>query len=64
MSDTQPGDANQAPAHAPQPYRCSVCGGNGLVVNGFYLGTGPYRLTAGTNPGPCRSCSGTGVVWN
>lgn len=44
----------------PQPFRCPICGGRGVVVNGFYDG-----LSVGTDTlsEPCRSCNGSGVVW-
>ncbi len=45
------------------PYRCPVCGGNGLVDNGFYMQTTGQRMTANAVPEMCRSCQGTGIVW-
>ena len=45
------------------PFICPVCGGNGIVQNGFYdtvTGTG---ATSDATPEQCRSCNGTGVIW-
>jgi len=46
-----------------KPYCCPVCGGNGLVPNGFYNQCSGQWLTTSTTPEMCRSCNGTGVVW-
>ena len=43
--------------------RCPVCGGNGLVPNGFYLQTGGTWLSSSLAPETCRACNGTGVLW-
>ena len=45
------------------PFRCPVCGGNGLVPNGFYRQTSGGWLTEDTALEPCRSCGGTGIVY-
>ena len=45
------------------PHRCPVCGGNGLVPNGFYMQTGGHWSTTSTIPETCRSCDGTGIIW-
>ena len=45
------------------PFTCPVCGGNGLVPNGFYHQTGEHWSTTSTTPEKCQSCNGTGVVW-
>jgi hypothetical protein len=45
------------------PYKCPVCGGNGLVPNGFYSQTGGKWWSTSTTPETCKSCSGTGIVW-
>jgi hypothetical protein len=45
------------------PHRCPVCGGSGLVPEGFYLQTSGYWSTTGTMMEQCRTCGGTGVVW-
>ena len=43
--------------------RCPVCGGDGLVDNGFYLsaGTGEWT-TSSAEPETCRSCDGKGYL--
>ena len=46
-----------------QPHRCPVCGGNGLVPNGFYRQTSGTWTTSDVTPETCRSCNGTGLVW-
>ncbi len=50
----------------PTGYRCPICGGTGLVPNGFYSQIGNYKhgLSASASPETCRSCKGTGVVWS
>ena len=46
------------------PHRCPVCGGSGLVHEGFYLqNTTGHWSTTSTMPEQCRTCGGTGVVW-
>ena len=44
------------------PYRCSICGGNGIVPDGFYNQTSGNWTSAGTTE-KCRSCK-NGIVWN
>ncbi|MCK9281538.1 MAG: hypothetical protein M0P71_13010 [Melioribacteraceae bacterium] len=46
-----------------KPYTCPICGGNGLVPNGFYNQTSGQWGTTSTTPETCRSCNGTGIVW-
>ena len=46
-----------------RPYVCPVCGGNGLVAQGFYAQTSGQWTSTSTAPITCRSCQGTGVVW-
>jgi len=58
-----------------KPFVCPVCGGNGLVNQGFYTQTStwsPLRPgsrgsgqwgTAKMAQEKCRTCSGAGVVW-
>jgi len=46
-----------------QPYTCPVCGGNGIVDNGFYSQTSGHWTTTDASPETCRSCGGTGIVW-
>jgi len=41
---------------------CPVCGGNGLVPNGFYNQTSGQWTSCSTLPGTCRTCNGTGVI--
>lgn len=42
---------------------CPVCGGKGLVPNGFYIAVGtPYYITTSTSPETCRSCNGKGYI--
>ena len=42
---------------------CPVCGGKGLVPNGFYTAIGtPYYGTTSTSPETCRSCGGKGYI--
>lgn len=43
-------------------HRCPVCGGNGIVSNGFYNHTGNTWVTSTTAPEQCRSCHGKGYV--
>jgi len=45
------------------PFVCPVCGGNGLVNQGFYTQTSGQWGTATTAPEKCRTCGGTGIVW-
>jgi len=42
--------------------KCPVCGGNGLVPNGFYTQTLGRWLTSSTGGETCRSCGGKGYV--
>lgn len=41
---------------------CPICGGNGIVSNGFYNHTGNTWVTSTTTPEQCRSCNGKGYV--
>lgn len=42
---------------------CPVCGGKGLVPNGFYITVGSsYYSTTSTSPEICRSCGGKGYI--
>ncbi len=45
-----------------RPYICPVCGGNGLVMQGFYAQTSGHWGTTGMTFETCRSCD-SGVVW-
>ena len=44
------------------PHRCPVCGGNGLVPNGFYRQTSGNWVTTDATPEQCKSCNGIGIV--
>jgi hypothetical protein len=46
------------------PHICPVCGGNGLVPNGFYNQVGGYWSTTSLEPETCRTYHGTGIVWS
>jgi len=50
------------PLYGP-PYRCPICGGNGIVPNGFYRQTSGQWSTTDIVPETCRTCNGTGIVW-
>ena len=45
-----------------QAIECPVCGGNGLVTNGFYLQLSGKWSTSDATPENCRSCSGRGYI--
>ena len=42
--------------------KCPVCGGNGLVPNGFYLTATGHWISSSTAPEPCRACAGQGFI--
>jgi len=42
--------------------RCPVCGGNGLVPNGFYNTVSGVGSTTSITPETCRTCNGTGFI--
>ena len=44
-----------------KPYRCPVCGGRGIVPNGFYSFFADS--TTATTGEACRTCGGKGVIW-
>ena len=46
-----------------KPFICPVCRGNGIVDAGFYTQTSGYWTSAGGFE-MCRSCNGTGIVWD
>ena len=52
-----------SPAAGEQAQRCPVCGGNGLVPNGFYNTVTGIMSTTSITPETCRSCNGTGIVY-
>lgn len=45
-----------------EPKKCPVCGGRGIVPNGFYL-TQQTGTSTDNQPGICKSCGGSGVLW-
>lgn len=51
------------PAEGAEAQRCPVCGGNGLVPNGFYNTVSGIWSTTSITPETCRSCNGTGLVF-
>lgn len=52
------------PAPVRTPHKCPVCIGRGFVDAGFYTATGQTWGGPGTNPDTCRTCEGTGIVWD
>ncbi len=47
-----------------KPYKCLVCEGRGIVSNGFYsFGYEPTSSTSPVTPEVCKSCNGTGIIW-
>jgi DnaJ-class molecular chaperone len=46
-----------------KPHVCPVCGGNGIVPNRFYVQTSGAWVTTDITPEKCRTCDGTGVIW-
>lgn len=44
-------------------HKCPVCNGNGIAPNGFYNQTSGDWSTTDATPEKCRTCDGTGVVW-
>lgn len=50
------------PPSRPIPHRCPVCGGKGIVPNGFYSSTNDTWSTTSVEPETCRSCGGNGVI--
>jgi hypothetical protein len=53
----------EKPMTAEEVQRCPVCGGNGLVPNGFYNTVTGIWSTTSITPEVCRSCNGTGIVF-
>lgn len=47
-----------------QPYKCPVCNGRGFVPNGFYSATTQEYVSVNISPETCRSCGGTGIIWD
>jgi hypothetical protein len=50
------------PERPKTPHRCPVCGGKGIVPNGFYSSTEETWSTTSVTPETCRSCSGSGII--
>lgn len=44
------------------PYRCPICGGNGLVSGGFYASLAGCSGTTANVTEKCRSCD-NGIIW-
>ena len=44
-----------------RPYMCPVCGGRGIVQNGFYMIY--VDTTYSSTAEQCRTCNGRGVIW-
>ena len=44
-----------------RPFKCPVCGGRGIVPNGFY-DIFPQSITSITSE-TCKTCHGTGIIW-
>ena len=44
-------------------HKCPVCGGNGQVMAGFYNQVGGTWTGSSAGFEQCRSCAGSGVVW-
>jgi len=45
------------------PYRCPICYGTGKVPQGFYLSDGRSWISSSMEKETCRSCGGSGIVW-
>jgi DnaJ-class molecular chaperone len=45
------------------PYRCPICGGNGLVSGSFYTALLGCGGTSANITEQCRSCNGAGIIW-
>ena len=45
------------------PYRCPICGGNGLVSGSFYTALLGCGGTSANITEQCRSCNGVGIIW-
>jgi|LSQX01.3.fsa_nt_gb DnaJ-class molecular chaperone len=44
-----------------RPFKCPVCGGRGIVPNGFY-DIFPQSITS-IIPETCKTCHGSGIIW-
>ena len=47
-----------------RPFKCPVCHGSGLVPMDYYKNIYETSIAINTHPQTCRSCLGTGIVWN
>lgn len=47
-----------------KPHVCPVCFGRGLVINGFYSSVVSASNSSYVDGEQCRSCWGTGIVWD
>ncbi len=47
-----------------KPYKCPVCEGKGMVPGGFYDILPNNTTLSYPAPVSCRSCGGTGVIWD
>jgi hypothetical protein len=50
------------PTTTRTPHICPVCGGNGLVPNGFYSHTSGQWSTTSETAEQCKSCIGRGII--
>ncbi|MFP4019102.1 MAG: hypothetical protein ACLFUH_07620 [Bacteroidales bacterium] len=58
------GNQSEAKGDKPSaPHACPVCGGNGLVLPGFYSQNPGDWMSVTNAHEKCRSCNGTGVLW-
>jgi len=49
---------------SPQPHRCPVCDGSGLVSRPPWVAGDQMTWTAsGAGPYQCHACGGSGVLW-
>lgn len=46
-----------------KPHICPVCNGSQVVPNGFYMQTSGMWSGSDATPEMCRSCDGTGILW-
>lgn len=44
------------------PYKCPICGGKGIVPQGFYFNHEQVKQAMLTTE-KCMTCEGTGVIW-
>lgn len=51
--------------YARTPHKCPVCEGRGMVPSTFYQSTAADGTGATSSLGTetCRTCGGTGIVW-